>query len=205
MRGRGGTRAQPRRGGPLAMISPSNSFVGLTRAGPGVDPSLPAASTQPAAATSCGCPDRRLTRGGARAPRPRPHVGASTSSTTATATAPHGDGFETAADGSASRSSGARRGTRGGRLRRLATESPGRRYRRSSSAVFSTRTPLPGSYATYAPASDLGRPPGRRTASRLSGSSCNGRLRRIRHVRQPRRCGHRAAPGGGRPIRRTLR
>jgi branched-chain amino acid transport system substrate-binding protein len=30
-------------GGPLAMISPSNSFVGLTRAGPGVDPSLPAA------------------------------------------------------------------------------------------------------------------------------------------------------------------
>src|SRR5262249_13762533 len=31
------------RGGPLAEISPSNSFVGLTRAGPGVDPSLPAA------------------------------------------------------------------------------------------------------------------------------------------------------------------
>jgi branched-chain amino acid transport system substrate-binding protein len=30
-------------GGPLAEISPSNSFVGLTRAGPGVDPSLPAA------------------------------------------------------------------------------------------------------------------------------------------------------------------
>jgi branched-chain amino acid transport system substrate-binding protein len=30
-------------GGPLAMISPSNSFVGLTRAGPGIDPSLPAA------------------------------------------------------------------------------------------------------------------------------------------------------------------
>jgi DNA-binding SARP family transcriptional activator/ABC-type branched-subunit amino acid transport system substrate-binding protein len=30
-------------GGPLAMISPLNSFVGLTRAGPGVDPSLPAA------------------------------------------------------------------------------------------------------------------------------------------------------------------
>jgi branched-chain amino acid transport system substrate-binding protein len=30
-------------GGPLAMVSPSNSFVGLTRAGPGVDPSLPAA------------------------------------------------------------------------------------------------------------------------------------------------------------------
>ena len=30
-------------GTPLAMISPSNSFVGLTRAGPGVDPSLPAA------------------------------------------------------------------------------------------------------------------------------------------------------------------
>jgi branched-chain amino acid transport system substrate-binding protein len=30
-------------GGPLAMISPSNSFVGLTRGGPGVDPSLPAA------------------------------------------------------------------------------------------------------------------------------------------------------------------
>ncbi len=30
-------------GGPLAMISPFNSFVGLTRAGPGVDPSLPAA------------------------------------------------------------------------------------------------------------------------------------------------------------------
>jgi branched-chain amino acid transport system substrate-binding protein len=29
-------------GGPLAMISPSNSFVGLTRAGPGIDPSLPA-------------------------------------------------------------------------------------------------------------------------------------------------------------------
>jgi branched-chain amino acid transport system substrate-binding protein len=31
------------RGGPLAEISPSNSFVGLTRAGPGVDPALPAA------------------------------------------------------------------------------------------------------------------------------------------------------------------
>jgi branched-chain amino acid transport system substrate-binding protein len=30
-------------GGPLAMISPFNSFVGLTRGGPGVDPSLPAA------------------------------------------------------------------------------------------------------------------------------------------------------------------
>jgi branched-chain amino acid transport system substrate-binding protein len=30
-------------GGPLAMISPSNSFVGLTRSGPGIDPSLPAA------------------------------------------------------------------------------------------------------------------------------------------------------------------
>jgi branched-chain amino acid transport system substrate-binding protein len=30
-------------GGPLAEISPSNSFVGLTRAGPGVDPALPAA------------------------------------------------------------------------------------------------------------------------------------------------------------------
>jgi DNA-binding SARP family transcriptional activator/ABC-type branched-subunit amino acid transport system substrate-binding protein len=30
-------------GGPLAMVSPSNSFVGLTRAGPGVDPALPAA------------------------------------------------------------------------------------------------------------------------------------------------------------------
>ena len=30
-------------GGPLAMISPFNSFVGLTRAGPGVDPALPAA------------------------------------------------------------------------------------------------------------------------------------------------------------------
>ena len=30
-------------GGPLAEISPSNSFVGLTRSGPGVDPSLPAA------------------------------------------------------------------------------------------------------------------------------------------------------------------
>lgn len=29
--------------GPLAMVSPFNSFVGLTRAGPGVDPSLPAA------------------------------------------------------------------------------------------------------------------------------------------------------------------
>ncbi len=29
-------------GGPLAMVSPLNSFVGLTRAGPGVDPSLPA-------------------------------------------------------------------------------------------------------------------------------------------------------------------
>jgi branched-chain amino acid transport system substrate-binding protein len=33
-------RASP---GPLAMVSPSNSFVGLTRAGPGVDPALPAA------------------------------------------------------------------------------------------------------------------------------------------------------------------
>jgi branched-chain amino acid transport system substrate-binding protein len=31
------------RGGPLAMVSPLNSFVGLTRSGPGVDPSLPAA------------------------------------------------------------------------------------------------------------------------------------------------------------------
>ena len=31
------------RGGPLAEISPSNSFVGLTRAGPGIDPALPAA------------------------------------------------------------------------------------------------------------------------------------------------------------------
>jgi branched-chain amino acid transport system substrate-binding protein len=30
-------------GGPLGMISPSNSFVGLTRAGPGIDPALPAA------------------------------------------------------------------------------------------------------------------------------------------------------------------
>jgi DNA-binding SARP family transcriptional activator/ABC-type branched-subunit amino acid transport system substrate-binding protein len=30
-------------GGPLAMVSPFNSFVGLTRAGPGVDPALPAA------------------------------------------------------------------------------------------------------------------------------------------------------------------
>jgi branched-chain amino acid transport system substrate-binding protein len=30
-------------GGPLAIISPLNSFVGLTRRGPGVDPSLPAA------------------------------------------------------------------------------------------------------------------------------------------------------------------
>ena len=30
-------------GGPLAMISPFNSFVGLTRRGPGVDPALPAA------------------------------------------------------------------------------------------------------------------------------------------------------------------
>jgi branched-chain amino acid transport system substrate-binding protein len=30
-------------GGPLPMISPANSFVGLTRAGPGVNPSLPAA------------------------------------------------------------------------------------------------------------------------------------------------------------------
>ena len=30
-------------GGPLAMISPLNSFVGLTRTGPGVDPTLPAA------------------------------------------------------------------------------------------------------------------------------------------------------------------
>jgi branched-chain amino acid transport system substrate-binding protein len=30
-------------GGPLAMVSPFNSFVGLTRQGPGVDPSLPAA------------------------------------------------------------------------------------------------------------------------------------------------------------------
>ena len=30
-------------GGPLAMVSPLNSFVGLTRSGPGVDPSLPAA------------------------------------------------------------------------------------------------------------------------------------------------------------------
>ena len=29
--------------GPLAMVSPSNSFVGLTRAGPGIHPSLPAA------------------------------------------------------------------------------------------------------------------------------------------------------------------
>ncbi len=29
-------------GGPLSMVSPFNSFVGLTRAGPGVDPSLPA-------------------------------------------------------------------------------------------------------------------------------------------------------------------
>jgi branched-chain amino acid transport system substrate-binding protein len=29
-------------GGPLATLSPSNSFVGLTRAGPGIDPSLPA-------------------------------------------------------------------------------------------------------------------------------------------------------------------
>ena len=29
--------------GPLAMVSPSNSFVGLTRAGPGIDPALPAA------------------------------------------------------------------------------------------------------------------------------------------------------------------
>ena len=29
--------------GPLAMVSPLNSFVGLTRAGPGVDPALPAA------------------------------------------------------------------------------------------------------------------------------------------------------------------
>jgi len=29
--------------GPLAMVSPLNSFVGLTRAGPGIDPSLPAA------------------------------------------------------------------------------------------------------------------------------------------------------------------
>jgi branched-chain amino acid transport system substrate-binding protein len=29
--------------GPLAMVSPSNSFVGLTRAGPDVDPALPAA------------------------------------------------------------------------------------------------------------------------------------------------------------------
>jgi DNA-binding SARP family transcriptional activator/ABC-type branched-subunit amino acid transport system substrate-binding protein len=31
------------RGGPLAMVSPLNSFVGLTRAGVGVDPALPAA------------------------------------------------------------------------------------------------------------------------------------------------------------------
>jgi branched-chain amino acid transport system substrate-binding protein len=30
-------------GGPLAMVSPLNDFVGLTRAGPGVDPALPAA------------------------------------------------------------------------------------------------------------------------------------------------------------------
>jgi branched-chain amino acid transport system substrate-binding protein len=30
-------------GGPVAIISPLNSFVGLTRPGPGVDPSLPAA------------------------------------------------------------------------------------------------------------------------------------------------------------------
>jgi branched-chain amino acid transport system substrate-binding protein len=30
-------------GGPLAMVSPTNSFVGLTRTGPGVDPRLPAA------------------------------------------------------------------------------------------------------------------------------------------------------------------
>ena len=30
-------------GGPLAAVSPSNSFVGLTRTGPGVDPALPAA------------------------------------------------------------------------------------------------------------------------------------------------------------------
>ena len=29
--------------GPLAMVSPSNSFVGLTRSGPGIDPALPAA------------------------------------------------------------------------------------------------------------------------------------------------------------------
>ena len=29
--------------GPLAMVSPLNDFIGLTRAGPGVDPSLPAA------------------------------------------------------------------------------------------------------------------------------------------------------------------
>ena len=31
------------RGGALAMVSPSNSFVGLTRSGPGIDPALPAA------------------------------------------------------------------------------------------------------------------------------------------------------------------
>jgi DNA-binding SARP family transcriptional activator/ABC-type branched-subunit amino acid transport system substrate-binding protein len=31
------------RGGPLAMVSPTNSFIGLTRPGPGVDPALPAA------------------------------------------------------------------------------------------------------------------------------------------------------------------
>lgn len=31
------------RGGPLAMVSPTNSFVGLTRAAPGVEPALPAA------------------------------------------------------------------------------------------------------------------------------------------------------------------
>ena len=30
-------------GGPLALISPSNSVVGLTRGGPGVDPALPGA------------------------------------------------------------------------------------------------------------------------------------------------------------------
>jgi DNA-binding SARP family transcriptional activator/ABC-type branched-subunit amino acid transport system substrate-binding protein len=30
-------------GGPLAMVSPFNSFVGLTRPGPGIDPTLPAA------------------------------------------------------------------------------------------------------------------------------------------------------------------
>jgi len=30
-------------GGPLAMVSPFNSFVGLTRPGPGIDPALPAA------------------------------------------------------------------------------------------------------------------------------------------------------------------